>query len=149
MSWAHPHLQKSCFAIMYFSTIIILYVSISPLADHSCNHAVMSAIFPVLALPHICSKVRISPLDICFNSPCLSCGLVLPLVVTEVLFAEVLFAAKMALIHATKSGPCSVAPPVATCPPDLMRVGKHRAVFPLSHRHSGMLDAAKSAIPTK
>ena len=74
---------------MYFSTIIILYVSISPLADHSCNHAVMSAILPVLALPHICSKVRSSTLDICFDLSCLSCVLVLPLVFVQVLFSKV------------------------------------------------------------
>ena len=68
----------------------------------------------------------------CFDSSCLSCVLVRALVVSEVLFAEVVCAAEMALISATKYGPFVVAPPVSTGPPGVVRVGKHRSKFFLS-----------------
>ena len=71
------------------------------------------------------------------------------IVVAEVFFADVVFAANMALISATKYGPYCVAPPVATVTPGVVRVGKHRANVSLAHRRTGMLGAAKSAIPNK
>ena len=71
------------------------------------------------------------------------------IVVAEVLFSEVVFDAKMVLISATKSGPCGAAPPVATGPPGVVRVVKYRANLSLAHRRSGMLGAAKIAVPTK
>ena len=122
--------SKKVFSLMYFCKIIIMYGSVFPLAEHYCNHAGRSASSPVLALPQICSKVRSSPLDICFDSSCCSCVLVLVLVVAEVLFVEVVFATKMSLISATKYGPCGVAPPVVTGPLGVLRVRKHRANFP-------------------
>ena len=122
--------SKKGFAIMYFSTIIIMYGSVSPLAEHCCKYSGRSTSSPVMALPHICSKVRISPLDICFDSSFLSFVLVLALVFDEVFFAEVVFPSKMALISATKSGPCGVSPPAATGPPGVARVGNHRKMFP-------------------
>ena len=73
----------------------------------------------------------------------------LALVVAEVLFAEVMFAAEMALISATKYGPCGVFPPVATDPTVLVRMVNHRANSSLAHRRSGMLGAAEIAVPTK
>ena len=71
------------------------------------------------------------------------------IVVAEVLFAKAVFANDMALISATNSGPCGVAPPVATGPPGVVRVGKHRANVSLSHLRTGMLGASESAIPNK
>ena len=102
-----------------------------------------------MALPHICSKVRSSPLDICFDSYFLSYVLVLSLVVAEVLFAKVVFATKMALISATKSGSCSVDPSVATGPSGVVRVVKHRSFFSLAHCLADMLGAANSAVTAK
>ena len=134
---------------MYFCNIIILYGSVLPLAEHSCNRASRSASSPVLTMPHICSKVRVLPLDICFYSSCLSCVLFLEVVVAEVLFARVVFATKMEMISATKYVPCGFTPPVATGPPGVVRVGKHCAIFSLAHHRAGMVGAAKSAVPIK
>ena len=103
----------------------------------------------MLALPRICSKVIISLFDICFDLSCLSCVVVLVLVVSEVLFSEVVFATEMTLISATKYGPCVVAPPLATAPPGVARVGNHCADVSLAHRRAVMLGAAESAVRTK
>ena len=59
------------------------------------------------------------------------------------------FAAEMESINATKYGTCGVAPPVATCPPGLVRVGKHCARFSLAHLRTDMLGAAESDVPAK
>ena len=53
-SWDVMHTSassKKVFAIMCFCKIIILYGSVIPLAENSCNHADRSTSFPVLALP--------------------------------------------------------------------------------------------------
>ena len=141
--------SKKVFSIMYFCTIIIMYGSVFPLYEHYCNHASRSTSYPVLALPRICSKVIISLFDICFDLSCLSCVVVLVLVVSEVLFSEVVFATEMTLISATKYGPCVVAPPLATAPPGVARVGNHCADVSLAHRRAVMLGAAESAVRTK
>ena len=73
----------------------------------------------------------------------------LALVFAKMLFDEVVFAPEMVLISASKSGPCGVAPPVATGPPGVARVGKHRAKFSLAHRRAGMLGASSNDVPTK
>ena len=73
----------------------------------------------------------------------------LALVVAKGLFSEVVFATKMALISATKYGPCGVAPPVATVPHGVVRVGNYRENFSLSHHRASMLSASKSDVPAK
>ena len=60
--------SKKVFSIMYFCTIIILYGSVFPLAEYSCNRAGRSNSSPVLDLPHICRKVRSSLLKSASNN---------------------------------------------------------------------------------
>ena len=98
-----------------------MYGSVVPLAENSCNYAGRFASSPVLVLPHICSKVRSSPLDICFDSSCLTCVLVLAIFVAKLLFAKMVFASEMALISVTKPGSCGVAPPLARGIPGVVR----------------------------
>ena len=100
----------------------------------------------MLALQHIFSKVRSSPLDICFDSYCLSCVLVLALVVDKVLFAEVVFSTEMELVSATKYETCGIDLLVTTGPSDVVRVGKNCANSSLAHRRDVMLGAAERAV---